>query len=90
MQCAEWCPEIEIDVSISQLFTIFFSIFLKPHAQKHGKKGGKKRVLRSKDARKALAEKGRRPPLPFTTHPQPRRPHPKERRWRSGWRKQDG
>ena len=53
-----------------------------------GRWGGGKRILRSKATRIALAEKGRRPPLPFTTHPQPRRPHPEERRWRSRWRKQ--
>ena len=29
VQCTEQYPEIEIDVSISQLFTVFFSIFLK-------------------------------------------------------------
>ena len=37
---------------------------------KKGERGGKKRVLRSKDARKALAEKGRRPLSPIH-HPSP-------------------
>ena len=35
-----------------------------------GEKGGKRWVLRSKDTRKALAEKGRRPPSPIH-HPSP-------------------
>ena len=34
VQCTEQCPQIEIDVSISQFFTVFFSMFLKPCAQK--------------------------------------------------------
>ena len=39
---------------------------------KKDERGGDRWVLHSKEARKALAEKGWRPPLQFTTHPQPR------------------
>ena len=62
-----------------------------------GEKCSKRWVLRLRDTRKALAEKGWRPLLPFTTHPKSRSPHPEERRWRGGqknqrsrWRRQDG
>ena len=60
-------------------------------------RGRERWVLHSREVRRALAEKGWRPPLQFITHPQPGSPHPQERtrrgRWkrlRSGWRKQEG
>ena len=62
-----------------------------------GGEGWERWVVQSREARRALAEKGQRPPLQFTTHPQPRSSHPWERRrrsrWkrpRSGWRRQGG
>ena len=40
-----------------------------------------RRVLQMREEQKELAEKGRRPPLQCTTHPQPESPHP-QGRWR--------
>ena len=45
-------------------------------------KDGKRWVLRPREVRRVMAEKGWRPLLLSTNQPQPRHPHPEERRWR--------
>ena len=32
VQCTEQCPEIAVDISVTQFFTMLLIIFLKPHA----------------------------------------------------------
>ena len=56
---------------------------------KKDEKGGERWVLWSKEERRALVERGQRPPSQYTTHPQPESPHLQERR-RRRWKRQRG
>ena len=53
-----------------------------------GERGGEKRVLQLRTVRMILADKGRRPPSPVHPHPQLKRLHQRQKRWRSEWKRQ--
>ena len=75
---------------------LFYSMARTKVTPKKDERGRERWVLCSREVRRALAEKGWRPPPQFITHPRPGSPCPHERRrrgrWRrqrSGWRKQE-
>ena len=81
---------------LADIFLLFYSMARTKVTPKKDERGGERWVLCSREARRALVEKGLRPPPQFITHPQPGSPCLQERRrrgrWRrqrSGWRKQE-
>ena len=73
---------------LADIFLLFYGIARNKVMPKKDERGRERWVLCSREVRRALAEKGWRPPLQFINHPQPGSPHLQERRRRGRWRRQ--